>query len=212
MNLLNEISRNVEEGDDDKVFDLTKEAIKNNISPREILHSGLLEGMNIVGIQFKANEIFLPDVLMAARAMYAGLDQLKPLLIKDGVPSRGIIVLGTVEGDLHDIGRNLVGIMLNGAGFEVIDLGCEISPAKFIEAALENNAKLIGMSALLTTTMPVMKEVIDLLKEKDLYGKIKTIIGGAPVTKEFAQEIGADKYSYDASHAVESVKELFQVQ
>lgn len=212
MDLLKEISRNVEEGDDDKVFDLTKEAINNNISPREILHSGLLEGMNIVGIQFKANEIFLPDVLMAARAMYAGLDQLKPLLIKDGVPSRGKIVLGTVEGDMHDIGRNLVGIMLNGAGFEVIDLGCEIPPAKFIEAALEHNAKLIGMSALLTTTMPVMKEVIDLLKEKDLYGKIKTIVGGAPVSKEFAQEIGADKYSYDASHAVETVKELLQVQ
>ena len=206
MDILNQISEFLQKGDDEKVFELTKEAIQENLSPKDILDNGLIAGMDIIGEQFRKHEIFLPDVLMAAKAMYAGLDQLKPLLISEGIPSLGKIVIGTVQGDLHDIGKNLVGIMLKGAGFDVIDLGNDVSPEKFMEAAKKENANLIGMSALLTTTMTNMKKVVDLVKE-DNYD-IKVIIGGAPVSKEFADEIGADAYAYDAGKAVEMVKEL----
>jgi 5-methyltetrahydrofolate--homocysteine methyltransferase len=161
-----------------------------------------------VGEKFRAHEIFLPEVLMAARAMYAGMDILKPLLAKEGVASRGKVVIGTVRGDLHDIGKNLVAIMLRGAGFEVIDLGNDVSPEKFVDAAKESGAELIGMSALLTTTMPVMKEVTSLLGERGLRGRIRTIVGGAPVSDEFAKQIGADAYAYDAASAVERVRAL----
>jgi 5-methyltetrahydrofolate--homocysteine methyltransferase len=211
MDLLNQISQYLQDGDEEKVFELVKEAIDQGNTAQDILNRGLIAGMNIVGQRFKVHEIFLPDVLMSAKAMVAGMEELKPLLIKTGIPSRGKVVLGTVQGDLHDIGKNLVGVMLKGAGFEVIDLGNDVPPEEFLRAASDRQATIIGMSALLTTTMPVMKSVVDLIKEKNLSGKIKTIIGGAPVTKEYAQEIGADKYSYDASHAVESVKELLGV-
>jgi 5-methyltetrahydrofolate--homocysteine methyltransferase len=164
--------------------------------------------MNIIGDRFKAHEIFLPDVLLAAKAMYAGMDLLKPLLIKEGIPSRGKIILGSVQGDLHDIGKNLVGIMLKGAGYEVIDLGNDVAPEKFVDMAKSNNAEVIGMSALLTTTMAVMKQVVDIIKKENLSDQIKTIIGGAPVSKAFADEIGADAYGYDAGHAVESIKAM----
>ncbi len=206
MEILTQISSFLQQGDDEKVYELTRQAINRNLPAKVILDNGLIAGMNIIGKQFKNHEIFLPDVLLAAKAMYAGMGQLKPLLIEEGIPSMGKIVLGTVQGDLHDIGKNLVGIMLKGAGYEVIDLGKDVIPAKFVETAQNEQAPLIGMSALLTTTMPVMKQVIDLIKEKGL--SIKTIIGGAPLSDTFANEIGADAYAYDAANAVDRVKEL----
>ena len=210
MDVFDEISKHLQQGDDEEVLGLVKKLIQQQTPPTDILNKGLIAGMNVVGEKFKAHEIFLPDVLMAAKAMLAGMEELKPLLIQEGVPARGKIVIGTVQGDLHDIGKNLVGIMLKGAGFEVIDLGHDVPPIKFIETAEAENANIIGLSALLTTTMPVMIEVVNLLKERQLQDKIKIVIGGAPVTDDFAREIGADKYSYDASHAVETVKALLQ--
>jgi 5-methyltetrahydrofolate--homocysteine methyltransferase len=210
MELLNEISKQIEAGDDEKVYELTNDAIARNINPKQILSDGLISGMNVIGEKFRKYEIFLPDVLMAAKAMYAAMELLKPHFIKDGIPTLGKIVIGTVKGDLHDLGKNLVGIMLKGAGFEVIDLGKDVSPEKFIETAVDEDAQLIGLSALLTTTMPVMQEVIDLLNEKNLNGKIKTIIGGAPVTKEYAERIGADAFAFDASNSVIVAKELIR--
>ena len=206
MQILNQISEFLQQGDDEKVFELTKQSIENGLSPKEILDNGLIAGMNIIGEQFRKHEIFLPDVLMAAKAMYAGLDQLKPLLISEGIPTMGKIVIGTVQGDLHDIGKNLVGIMLKGAGFDVIDLGRDVPPEKFIETAKKENANLIGLSALLTTTMINMKKVVNLVRADG--SDIKVIIGGAPVSKKYANEIGADAYAYDAGKAVEMVKEM----
>lgn len=208
MEILNEISTQLQLGDDEKVFDLTKQAIEQKIDPKIILADGLVSGMNVIGEQFRNHDIFLPEVLLAAKAMYAGMDQLKPLFIKEDMPTLGKIVIGTVKGDLHDLGKNLVGIMLKGAGFDVIDLGKDVSPERFVETALKEDAKLIGMSALLTTTMPMMKAVIDLLKQNNLKGKIKTVIGGAPITEEYAKEIGADAYAFDASKSIECVKYL----
>jgi 5-methyltetrahydrofolate--homocysteine methyltransferase len=208
MDILKEISECLQRGDDEKVSALTRQAIKEKILPREILDKGLIGGMSIIGEQYKAHEIFLPQVLLAAKAMYAGVDVLKPLFIKEGMPTLGKVVIGSVQGDLHDIGKNLVGIMLKGAGFEVIDLGNNVSPDRFVETAKNEKAEVIGMSALLTTTMPVMQRTVDLLKEEKLIGKIKTIIGGAPVSEEFAQKIGADAYGYDSANAVDQVKKL----
>ncbi len=211
MELLNEISKQVENGNKEKVYELTNDAIEGSIAPKKILNDGLISGMNVVGEKFRKYEIFLPDVLLAAKAMYAGMELLKPHFIENGIPTLGKIVIGTVKGDLHDLGKNLVGIMLKGAGFEVIDLGKDVSPEKFIETAVDEKAELIGLSALLTTTMPVMQEVIDLLNEKKLNGKIKTIIGGAPVTKEYAERIGADAFAFDASNSVIVAKQLMEV-
>ena len=208
MDILKEISECLQQGDDEKVSLLTRQAIEEKIPPREILESSLIGGMNIIGEKYKAHEIFLPQVLLAAKAMYAGMDLLKPMFIKGEMPTMGRVIIGSVQGDLHDIGKNLVGIMLKGAGFEVIDLGNNVSPEKFVETAKKENASVIGMSALLTTTMPVMQKTVDLLKEEGLGGKIKIIIGGAPASEEFAQRIGADAYGYDSTNAVESVKKL----
>jgi 5-methyltetrahydrofolate--homocysteine methyltransferase len=208
MEILNQISEYLQNGDDQKVGELTKSALDQNLALKDILNNGLIAGMNVIGEKFRAHEIFLPDVLMAAKAMYAGMDELKPLLIKEGIPSRGKVIIGTVEGDLHDIGKNLVGIMLKGAGFEVIDLGNDVPPEKFVESAKTHNASIIGMSALLTTTMAVMRRVVDILEQENLTGKIRTIIGGAPVSKDFATEIGADEYGFDAGFAVECVKNM----
>jgi 5-methyltetrahydrofolate--homocysteine methyltransferase len=210
MEILIEISKQIEIGNDEKVYELTNDAIGRNIDPEVILDDGLISGMNVVGEQFRKHEIFLPDVLLAAKAMYAGMELLKPHFIKDEIPTLGKIVIGTVRGDLHDLGKNLVGIMLKGAGFEVIDLGKDVPPEKFIKTALDESAQLIGMSALLTTTLPVMQEVIHLLKEKNLNGEIKTIIGGAPVSKEYAEMIGADAFAFDASNSVLVAKGLIK--
>jgi len=208
--ILSKISECIQKGDDELIETLIKKAIENNIKAEEILNKGLLCGMDIISEQFKNHEIFLPDVLLAAKAMYAGMNLLKPMLIKSNITKKGKIVLGTVKGDLHDIGKNLVGIMLQGAGYEVIDLGNDVAPEKFIDTALKENATIIGMSALLTTTMPVMKNVVELIKENQLSSKIKTIIGGAPVSKEFALQINADAYGYDAAKAVEVVNQLLK--
>lgn len=209
MELLNQISFNLQSGLDKTVVELTKEAVKKQILPSEILNDGLVAGMNVVGEKFKNHEIFLPDVLLAARAMNRAMEVLKPLLIKDGIPNKGKIVIGSVKDDLHDIGKNLVAILLKGAGFEVIDLGNDVPAEKFIRVAREEKADVIGMSALLTTTMPVMRKVVDMAKDEGLYGKVKIMVGGAPVSKAFAQEIGADAYSYDGANAVETVEGFF---
>ena len=211
MELLKRISQSLLDGDDEAVGTLTKEAIEEGADPREILDSGLISGMNVIGERFRNHEIFLPDVLLAARAMYAGMELLKPLLVKGSVSPAGKVVIGSVKGDLHDIGKNLVSIMLEGAGFEVIDLGTDVAPERFIDEAIHRDAEVIGMSALLTTTMPVMGQVMDLLKERGLLGRIKVIIGGAPVSDAYCREIGADAYCFDAAHSVESVKRLLAV-
>jgi 5-methyltetrahydrofolate--homocysteine methyltransferase len=211
MEILNRISECLEQGDDEEVDKLTRAAVDSNLDPRDILDNGLIAGMAVVGEKFGAHEIFLPDVLLAARAMHAGMDVIKPLLLNEGIPSQGRIVIGTVQGDLHDIGKNLVGVMLQGSGFEVVDLGSDVSPEQFVDAAREADAAVIGMSALLTTTMPVMGRVVTLLAEQGLKGKIRTLVGGAPMTEAFAREIGADAFGYDATSAVERAKGLMHV-
>jgi len=208
MEILQQIARELERGEDGKVGELTRLAVADGLSAKQILDDGLIAGMNVVGEKFRVHEIFLPDVLLAARAMYSGMDVIKPLMLEEDVPAIGKAVIGTVQGDLHDIGKNLVGIMLKGAGFEVIDLGNDVAPEAFIAAARENDAQVIGMSALLTTTMPVMRKVVSMLREAGLNGKIKTIVGGAPLSADFAAEIGADAYAYDGVNAVDRVKEL----
>lgn len=190
---------------------LVKEAISKGISPQELLDRGLIAGMSVVGEKFKINEIFVPEVLIAAKAMETALNVLEPLLMESGVRPKGKIVIGTVKGDLHDIGKNLVAIMFKGAGFSVIDLGIDVAPERFISKAKEERAPIIAMSSLLTTSMPSMKETIDLLRTGSLNAKIKTIIGGAPVTQEYADEIGSDGYAPDASSAVDKVKELLNL-
>jgi 5-methyltetrahydrofolate--homocysteine methyltransferase len=211
MGTLKELAINLENGQADMVAELTHSALESGLSPRAILDGGLIAGMTVVGSKFKAHQIFLPDVLLAAKAMYAGLDILKPLMIDQGVDMIGKVVIGTVQGDLHDIGKNLVSIMLKGAGFEVIDLGNDVTPERFLDAALESNAKVIGMSALLTTTMPAMKKVIELARQRGVRDDLRFIIGGAPVNSDYARDIGADAYCFDGIKAVESVKEFLGV-
>ena len=208
MDVLSEIASSLRNGDDQRVAQLTQQAIDDGLSAEEILNNGLMGGMQVVGALFRDHEIFLPEVLLAARAMTAGVDLLKPLLAGGDVPTIGKVVIGTAKGDLHDIGKNLVGIMLKGAGFEVVDLGNDVTAERFVDAAVETGAQVIGISALLTTTMSSMKDVIDLLEQRGLGGEIRTIVGGAPVSQEFADEIGADAYGYDAANAVEQVKAL----
>lgn len=211
MDILQEIGSSLRNGDDARVAELTRQAIDAGLSVSDILDNGLIGGMNVVGDLFRRHEIFLPEVLLAARAMQKGIDLLKPLMIDEGIPAVGKVVIGTAQGDLHDIGKNLVGIMLKGAGLEVIDLGNDVSAERFVDAAVEVGAPVIGISALLTTTMSSMKGVVDLLRERGLTGKIRTIVGGAPVSKDFADEIGADAYGYDAASAVDQVKTLLGV-
>jgi 5-methyltetrahydrofolate--homocysteine methyltransferase len=211
MDILKRIADGLEKGDDRQVDTLTTAALDSGVAAASVLQDGLIAGMNVVGEQFRRREIFLPDVLLAARAMYAGLERLRPLLAKEGVPLRGKVVLGTIQGDLHDIGKNLVGIMLKGAGFEVIDLGHDVTPEAFVDAAVREGAPLIGMSALLTTTMTRMREVVALVESRGLSGQVKTIVGGAPVSADFAHEIGADDYASDGATAVERVKALLGV-
>jgi 5-methyltetrahydrofolate--homocysteine methyltransferase len=206
MDLLKMISESLQKGDDAGVSEITQKAIDEGIDPKTILDDGLIAGMDVIGKKFRNHEIFLPDVLLSARAMHAGMDRLKPLFLHDEVPSIGKVVLGTVQGDLHDIGKNLVGIMLEGAGFEIVDLGKDVPPEVFVDTAEREEAGIIGMSTLLTTTAPAMIRVIEILNVRGLAGKIKTIVGGAPVSQDLADEIGADAYGYDAANAVDTVK------
>ncbi len=187
---------------------LTQEAIDGGIKPGTIINDGLIAGMTVVGEKFKNNEFYVPEVLIAARAMQSAMAMVKPLLADGEVTSKGKVVIGTVKGDLHDIGKNLVAMMLEGGGYEVIDLEVDVAPEKYVAAAAENNADVIALSALLTTTMPSMKDTVDALAEAGLKGKVKVIIGGAPVTQSYADEIGADGYAPDAASAVDKVNEL----
>ncbi len=197
-------------GDNVKSKEVTQDLVGKNVPAGEILSEGLIAGMDVVGRKFKANEMYIPEVLIAARAMHAAMDILKPLLAASGVKSKGIAVIGTVQGDLHDIGKNLVSMMLEGAGFTVVDIGVDIPADKYIEAAKENKAQIVGLSALLTTTMPAMKEIIDALKKDPETKNVKIIVGGAPVTQEYADSIGADGYAADASSAVDISEKLLK--
>jgi 5-methyltetrahydrofolate--homocysteine methyltransferase len=208
MTTLSELAETVIGGEHLRAAELTRDAIEAGLPPKTILDDGLIAGMAVVGDRFRDHEIFLPDVLLAARAMYAGMDLLKPLLIREGIPSIGRVVIGSVRGDLHDIGKNLVGIMLKGAGFDVVDLGHDVAPERMVRTAAQRGAAVIGMSALLTTTMPVMADVVELLRAEGLVGKVRTVVGGAPTSAAFAREIGADAYGFDAGNAVDVVKEL----
>ncbi len=196
------------EGLADQVVEGTRRALAMGRSPHEILTYGLVAGMDIVGEDFGAGRLFVPEVLMAAKAMKAAMEVLRPLLTQTGAPRIGTFVIGTVKGDIHDIGKNLVAMMLEGAGFEVVDLGINTDADTFIAAVREHNADLLGMSALLTTTMPYMKVVIDRLKEEGLRDKVKVLVGGAPLSEAFAEEIGADAYCEDAAVAVEVAKKF----
>jgi 5-methyltetrahydrofolate--homocysteine methyltransferase len=208
MGILKDIGTSLLVGDDKKIVEQVTQAIEEKVPTAEILDDGLIAGMNVVGAKFRNHEMYLPEVLLSARAMTAAVALLKPLLIAEEVPSRGKVVLGSVQGDLHDIGKNLVAIMLEGAGFAVVDLGIDVPPEKFVEAAVAEDASVIGVSSLLTTTMSNMKGVVDLVEARGLSGQIKVLVGGAPLTDEFAQSIGADGYAYDAANAVEKVVAL----
>jgi len=210
MEILKSIAKSLMDGDDKAIVEEVNQAIEEGVPTTQILDDGLIAGMNVVGKRFKNHEMFLPEVLLSARAMTAGVAILKPLLIAEDVPSRGKVVLGSVKGDLHDIGKNLVGIMLEGAGFEVVDMGIDVPPEKFVEAAVTEEAGVIGLSSLLTTTMDIMRGVVDLVGEKGLSDRIKIIVGGAPLSEEFAQSIGAQGYAYDAANAVEKVISLLE--
>ena len=203
MAILEEISTYLQNGRSPKVKELVQQAIDEGIDPAKILNEGLLSGMDVIGEKFKNNEVFVPEVLIAARAMNAGVGILKPYLVSAGVESKGTAVIGTVKGDLHDIGKNLVKMMMEGKGLTVIDLGVDVSAEQFYNAAMENNAQ-ICCSALLTTTMSEMKNVVDYFTEKGQRDKVKIMVGGAPVTQNFCDSIGADCYTADAASAADA--------
>jgi 5-methyltetrahydrofolate--homocysteine methyltransferase len=207
-----ELSEHIQKGNTPKVKELTAALLGAGIAAGEILSQGLLDGMDQVGQRFKRNEIYIPEVLMAARAMTAGMDILKPELVKAGVKPVGTIILGTVKGDLHDIGKNLVKMMAQGAGIEVIDLGIDVSAEKFLQAFRDNpDARVVGLSALLTTTMTGMKGVIDLFEKEGQRRKVKFMVGGAPLTDQYAREIGADGYAPDAATAADKFKAFLRI-
>lgn len=201
MEILQEISDFLQRGRSRNVKELVAKALEEGVNPQTILDDALLSGMSIVGEKFKKNEVFVPEVLVAARAMNAGVEILRPYLISEGVTTKGTAILGTVKGDLHDIGKNIVKIMLEGKGINVIDIGVDVDAQTFIDKAIEHNANIICCSALLTTTMPEMENVVKCAKESGIYGKIKIMIGGAIVTQEFCDKIGADYFTPDATTA-----------
>jgi 5-methyltetrahydrofolate--homocysteine methyltransferase len=208
---LSKLSTAVIEGNFKDITQLTQEAINGGLDAQQILNEGLMPGMDHIGVQFRAGNVFVPEVLRSARAMQTSMDLLKPLLIQSGVKMRGKVLLGTVKGDLHDIGKNLVGMMCEGAGFEVKDLGKDIAPEDFVKAVKEFEPDVVGMSALLTTTMRSMDQTIKALQEAGVRDRVKIIIGGAPVTGSFAEQIGADGYASNAAAAVEMVKKFVGV-
>jgi 5-methyltetrahydrofolate--homocysteine methyltransferase len=208
MLILEELAKVLSEGDSNQVKDFTARAIDQGTAPEIILKKGLFAGMDIVGAKFKNGDIFIPHVLIAARAMHAGMDMLKPHLIRTGAKPAGKFIIGTVQGDHHDIGKNLVAMMLQGKGFEVIDLGVNVPTETFVQSVRFNGANILGMSALLSTTLPFMKETIDAIKAAGLRDKIKIMVGGGPVTNEFADKIGADGYAQDATVAAENALAL----
>lgn len=194
-----------------KVKEQVEFFLKEAVSPKDILDNGLIAGMDVIGDKFKKNEVFIPEVMIAAKAMQTGLDILQPHLSKSGIKPVGKVVIGTVKGDLHDIGKNIVGMMFKGAGFQVIDLGIDVSPKAFIDSVTRENTDILAMSSLITTSMPSMGEVIKLLKAENLNTKVRTMVGGAPVTQAFADKIGADGYAEEASSAVDKARELLGI-
>jgi len=205
---LEQISTAVIEGNLDDIEDLTEDALDDGLNAEEVLNQGLMAGMDYVGVEFKAGNMFVPEVLRSAKTMQIAMDILKPLLVESGVKTAGKVLLGTVKGDLHDIGKNLVGMMCEGAGFEVKDIGKDIAPEQFVEAVKEWEPDVLGMSALLTTTMRAMESTIKVLEEAGLRDRVKIIIGGAPVTQTFADQIGADGYASNAAGAADLAKRL----
>jgi len=195
-------------GDVDRAEKLTKRAVDAGANPVEIITDGLTKGMSVVGVRFKAGDMFVPEVLISARAMTVGMNLVKPLILAEDVPSAGTVVIGTVKGDLHDIGKNLVAMMLESAGFNVINVGIDIEPEKFVQAVKDNDVDVVGMSALLTTTMLAMKTTIDQLKDAGLRDGVKVIVGGAPVSQDYADEIGADGFAPDGGAAIDLCKSL----
>ena len=208
MSILNEICENLQKGKAKVVKELVAQAVEEGISPELILNDGLLAGMNIVGEKFKNNEIYVPEVLVAARAMNMGVQIIKPLLAAEGVKATGKVCIGTVQGDLHDIGKNLVKMMMEGKGLEVVDLGTDVSPETFVQTAIEQNCQVICCSALLTTTMSVMEEVVKKAEEAGIRDKVKIMIGGAPVSEDYCKKIGADCYTVDAASAADAAVEF----
>lgn len=205
-----EVAQSVITGQIDKVREQVKSLIDGGNAPLEIINQGLIEGMNVVGARFKAGEMFVPEVLKCAKSMAAGVELVKPLIAESDVQSKGKVVLGTVKGDLHDIGKNLVGMMIESGGLEVINLGIDLPPEKFAEAIREHNPQIVAMSALLTTTMPAMKETIEYLVEEGLRDQVKIIVGGAPISRDFAESIGADGFAPDAASATDLCKEFIR--
>ena len=208
MTILSDIAEALIEGNAPRVKSLTENALEQGISPIDIINTGLIKGMDVVGEKFRDMEISVPEVLISARAMHTSLEILNPLLSEHDVESRGTFMIGTVKGDIHDIGKNLVGMLMEGAGFEVIDLGVDIPADRFVEEAKKQSPDILGLSALLTVTMQEMGDIIEALAKAGLRDKIKVMVGGAPVTQEFADTIGADAYGEDARDAVEKAKTL----
>jgi len=205
-----DLAQSVIEGQREQVKDQVTSLIAAGNSPLGIVNEGLIAGMNVVGVRFKAGEMYVPEVLMAAKSMSGGLEIVKPLISEADQKSKGKILLGTVKGDLHDIGKNLVGMLIESGGLEVINMGVDVSAEDFIDAIIEHEPDILALSALLTTTMPAMKDIIELLEEEELRDKVKVIIGGAPVSREYADTIGADGYAPDAGSAVELCKQLLE--
>jgi len=208
--ILVEINESLQAGKAKAVAELVTKALEAGIAPNEILEKGMLDAMSVIGDKFKTNEIYVPEVLIAARAMNKGMEILKPKLVEEGVKAKGVGVIGTVKGDLHDIGKNLVRMMMEGKGIDMVDLGVDVSPEQFVSAAKEHNAQLICLSALLTTTMGEMKNVVDAVKAQGLEGKVKVMIGGAPVTQAYCDQIGADCYTADAASAADAAIAFIQ--
>lgn len=206
--LLGQIAENLMKGKAKDVKELVQKVLDQGVAPSKVLNEGLLAGMSVIGARFKKNEVYVPEVLIAARAMKAGMEILQPKLVSAGVEPKGTAVVGTVKGDLHDIGKNLVCMMLEGAGFKVVDAGIDVDPDKFVKAAIDNKAQIVGVSALLTTTMTNMKAVVDAIKASAVAKTCKVMIGGAPVTQSFADEIGADGYAADAASAADLATKL----
>ena len=203
MSILNDISANLQKGKSKIVKALVQQALDEGCKPVDILNEGLLHGMNIVGEQFKRNEVYVPEVLVAARAMNMGMEILKPYLAEEGVQATGRVCIGTVQGDLHDIGKNLVKMMMEGKGLEVIDLGTDVAPETFVQAAKEQNCQVICCSALLTTTMGIMEDVVKAAEAAGIRDQVKILVGGAPVTEDYCAKIGADGYAIDAASAAD---------
>jgi len=193
------------------VKELVTKFLGDGMSAKDILDNGLIAGMDIIGDRFKRNEVFIPEVMIAAKAMHGGLDLLQPYLSKTGVEPLGTVVMGTIKGDLHDIGKNIVGMMFKGAGFKVVDCGIDAAPEKLIDSVKKEKANILAMSSLLTTSMPFMGNVVDSLKKESQEAFVKIMVGGAPVTQEFADKIGADGYADDASSAVDKARELLGI-